>query len=337
MRTHKLFIKYLNGSDANIFRVNPLTGAVFLDGNLDAEESENYMIMIHPTDPVSGASNPELFQIRVVDINENLLPPSFPVEVNPPIVAISQAAARGAPVTTLSAHDPEGGTISYDIIGGTGYGFFDIDTSDGSITVSLPLTSVEENELTLKILADYGGRFPLTTEFRLIVVLEPDENAKPYFVAPVFLASPPESIGSEQIFTHVRAEVSGYIDSSVCYSITGGNEDGSFSINASTGAVYTSQTGNLNREIVPSYNLTITASKPGVMNTSTALLVIELTDANDFRPFFIADYNISVFENQRIGSTEPFVRVFAIDNDVGDNSQLSYFIQSSTSVPFEIF
>ena len=319
------------------FHIHPRSGAVFLDGTLDAEESEMHQLTILGADPVRGSSSQKTFNIQVVDINENSLPPTFPAEKNPSIVAISRAAAQGTLVTTITAIDTEGGTISYHIVGGTGYGYFHIGLSNGSITVSYPLTSVEDNELNLIVRADDGGRFPLTSEFRLTVVFRPDENTKPFFVAPVFYANPSESTASEEIFTHIRAEVNGYTDPSVCYSITGGNEAGMFAINASTGAVYKTLVGNLDRELVSSYNLSVTASKPGVTDTSTALLIIELADANDFRPGFVStDFNVSVFETHPVDPAQPFVRVFAIDNDSGENGRLSYSIQSSGMVPFAI-
>lgn len=321
----------------NGFRIHPRSGAVFLDGTLDAEESEMHELTILGVDPVRGSSSQRTFNIRVVDINENLLPPTFPVERNPSVVITSRAATQGTPVTTLTAIDIEGGTISYHIIGGSGYGYFHIGTSNGSIAVSYPLTSVEDDDLSLIIIADDGGHFPLTTEFRLTVVLEPDENAKPFFVTPIFYANPSESTASEEIIIHVRAEVNGYADPSICYSITDGNQAGMFAINTSTGAVYKSLVGNLDREFISSYNLTVTASKSGVDGTSTALLVIELADANDFRPRFVStNFNISVFETHAVDPAQPFVRVFAIDNDSGENGRLSYSMQSAGTVPFNI-
>ena len=323
-------------TSANKFRVHPQSGAVFLEGSLDAEESIAHELEIRALETTTSASTQRSFNIQVVDINENLLPPTFSVGINPSIVAISRAAIRGDAVTTLTAVDPEGGTVSYHIIGGSGYGLFQIDTSSGHITVVLPLMAVEYDILSLIVMADDGGRFRLTSEFTFSIVLEPDANTKPFFVAPVFYASLPESTGSEQIFTHVRAEVSGYTDTSVSYSITGGNEGENFAINASTGAVYVSLGSRLNREIVPSYNLTVTALKPGQVDSSTTLLIIELTDANDFGPEFVTDFNVSVFENHPVDSSQPFVRVFAIDSDIGNNGRLSYSIHNLTAVPFEI-
>ena len=70
------------------FQIHPISGAVFLDGALDAEESEHQLTILG-ADPVRGSSSQKTFNIQVVDINENLLPPAFPVERNPPVVAIS--------------------------------------------------------------------------------------------------------------------------------------------------------------------------------------------------------------------------------------------------------
>ena len=317
------------------FRIHPTSGAVFLDGTLNSEELDMHQLTVLGVDPATGSSSQKTFNIQVVDINENLLPPTFPVGRNPSVVVTSRAAAPGTLTATITAIDTEGGTISYHIIGGTGYGYFHVGTSNGSVTISYPLISVEDDDLSLIIRADDGGRFPLTSEFRLTVVLGPDENAKPLFVAPVFYANPSESTAPEEIFTHVRAEVNGYADPSVCYSIAGGNEAGMFAIDTSTGAVYKTLVGNLDREIVSTYSLTVNASKPGIAGISTALLIIELADANDFRPRFVStDFNVSVFET--FNPAEPFVRVFAVDNDAGENGRLSYSIQSTEMVPFEI-
>lgn len=325
--------------DTQNFRLDANSGAVFLSGDLDYEIRQSHELIVVGTNPI-GTQIQSTYTVNVMNINENLLSPVFQEENNPSIVTIVRDSQVNTIVTTLTAEDPESPlgilSISYYITGGSGYGYFTIDETTGVITTSFTLMGVEEDRLYLQVIAIDGTLHPLSTETVLTIILAPPLDSKPFFVSPVFYADQSETIDINYIITTVRAEVNGYFDASVCYSISDGNEEGLFSINASTGALY-SPFGPGAFSITQTYNLTVTASKPGVAGSSEALVVIKLNGINSFRPTFLSGiFDTSVFETYPVDPARPFLRVFARDDDLGENGRLTYTLQDMSSLPFSI-
>ncbi|XP_046560782.1 cadherin-related tumor suppressor-like [Haliotis rubra] len=100
------------------------------------------------------------------------------------------------------------------------------------------------------------------------------------------------------------------------FSIINGNNGNTFVIN-NNGVVSNRVT--LNRETVPEYNLTITASDLGTSPASTVLRVI-VTDVNDNSPVFLNSVNNRYFFNVQEGQTPPATvgSVAAVDGDQSD-------------------
>lgn len=68
--------------------------------------------------------------------------------------------------------------------------------------------------------------------------------------------------------------------------------------------------------------LTVTATDSG-RRTDTAVLTVNVTDANNFAPSFEnAPYAASVFEDAAVGTT--VVVIEATDGDVGQNAHITY-------------
>jgi len=325
----------INQVDPSIFGVNRLSGAVFLTGLLDFEAAPTHQLTILAFDHI-GTSRLKRYTIQVIDVNENTLPPLFQAD-NPPAVAVPRTTPPHSDITTLTATDGDpgpDGEVTYYVSGGTGYGYFEIDPQTGTVSTSYRLTGVQEDSLTLEITAFDRGSFPLYASYELLVILEEDPDAKPFFSLPMFIATAAEgndAIGD--IFTFVQALVNDYADPSICYSIVG-DTGGLFEMNVTSGAV--SINSALDRELTPTYNLTIQASKPGILSSSQALLVINVGNINDFTPSFLQNFDVSVFANFPVNQAQPFMKVFAMDNDLGSAGQLIYTIQNQGSLPFGI-
>ena len=321
--------------DTSFFRLDSSQGAIFLRRGLDYETTRMDSLVILAQD-IQQRNDPRvLYNIEVVDINENFLPPVFAAEDNPSAVSVSRNVAPGTDIFTLVASDPdiEQSSVMYYIVDGTGYGYFQVSLTNGTISTMFPLTGVEEDSLSLVVLAMDGGSFPSSSKYTLTMILD-SSGTKPFFTSPVLIATPFENTGVGSIFSFVQAEVGGYADSRVCYSIASGNDAGKFAIDNSTGAVLLAS-GVLDRQLVPTYNLSITASLPGMSEASTMLLIIELLDANNFSPQFPAsDYSMSIFENYPVNQS--FARIFARDDDLGENGRLVYSLQTSGTLPFAI-
>lgn len=322
---------------SNFFFVNRETGAVFLSDILDYEtERSPQTLSIIGSNPIGGSSK-STYTVNILDVNENKLPPVFDPEFNPAIVSLQRTLPLDSHVITLNATDPdEGNPITYSITGGTGTGYFVVDAFTGEITTSFSLTSVESTILTLKIRAlDDNSSFSLQSWHELTISLSQEIVSKPVFEYPVFRANPSEN--AAQVIYVIRAETNGKADASTFYAISAGNDDNTFSIDPQTGAISLATTADFDREIKPSYNVTVTASKPGIMGMSHALLVVDLQDADDFRPSFqINQFSFTVFENFPVGVNEPLIRIFAVDEDIGENGLLTYSLPNFPTYPFSI-
>lgn len=118
--------------------------------------------------------------------------------------------------------------------------------------------------------------------------------------------------------------------------IVGGNEEGVFSIHSRTGVLYTAR--HLDAESKNLYTLTVSAvehGKPSYSMQTSAKVIVNVLDINDNDPMFeLAAMDVSVGEDEPPGTS--VARVFAKDNDSGENSYISYSIANVNPVPFEI-
>ena len=321
--------------NSDLFHIDSNTSAVFLIGSLDYETTRTHVLQIMATNP-SGTSTLQTYTINVLNENENLFPPVFHPDTAS-AVSISVAAPIGAHLTRVNATDADlghDGDVRYYVTGGSGYGYFTIDRFSGEISVSYGLTSIENSHITLEILARDLGLPSLSSNFTLDVFLEPDNGAKPFFTNAMYKAFASETFAAQDsIFSSVQALVNGRPTSDTIYSIVSGNQD-KFSINASSGAVST--VGILNREDESMYTLFISASRGSTINTSHTLLAVEVADSNDHTPAFGISYDVTIFNNHPTGLANAFMRVFAIDQDAGQNSRLEYSITSGSSDTFAI-
>jgi hypothetical protein len=119
-------------------------------------------------------------------------------------------------------------------------------------------------------------------------------------------------------------------DNSEGTNITYASSDGFFSVHPLTGVV--SSIAPLDAELLPVYELTVTASDndEGVSLTSSALVLINITDINDVTPVFNQSiYSVSTREDAPVGFT--LLTVSATDGDVSEaNSGVAYAIDAST-------
>ena len=320
--------------ESSLFEIDSNSSAVFLTGSFDFETLQSHDLIIRATNP-SGTATQHSYTLTVLNENENIYPPKFSPN-SAPAVSVSIAAPIGAHLLSVNASDADtgpAGEVRYYITGGSGYGYFTIDQLQGEISVRYPLTGIEASELALEILARDLGNPPLSSAYSLLVFLEPDSGAKPFFTEAQFTAFALETFSSE-IFTSVRALVDSQLTSDITYSIESGNEGGKFMMNSSSGAIST--TGTLNREAESMYTLYVSASRGSEINTSHAIVAIEVADRNDHTPSFPVSFDVTIFNNHPTGLENSFMRVFAIDEDEGDNSRLEYSLTSDTSGNFAI-
>ncbi|XP_068423405.1 cadherin-23 isoform X3 [Clinocottus analis] len=113
--------------------------------------------------------------------------------------------------------------------------------------------------------------------------------------------------------------------------VTGGNQDGKFSVGFRDGVVRT--VVSLDRETQAAYTLVVEAidnGPAGSRRTGTATVFVEVQDVNDNRPIFLQNsYETSVLEN--VPRRTSILQVKATDADQGENGRVLYRILTGNS------
>lgn len=259
--------------------------------------------------------------LTVTDVNDN--DPYFEPKNYEAI--ISEDDPPGTPVAAVSATDPdEDARIHYEITGGNTRGRFSISSQNGRglITIAQPLDYKQEKRFVLTVTAsDNGGR----TDTALVYVNVSDANN----FSPVFENAPYSVSVFEDAPIGVTVLVVSATDSDVgknaqiTYSLADNGEQAinEFTINPQTGAITTTKA--LDREIISSYLLTVTARDGGIPPLSdTTDVEISVTDVNDNAPVFVSSqYVASIPEDILVGTS--VVRIVATDADTDLNGRVS--------------
>jgi hypothetical protein len=115
--------------------------------------------------------------------------------------------------------------------------------------------------------------------------------------------------------------------------LAGGNDDGRFYIDSSTGRLSCSP---LDRELVAAYNLSITAVDNGCPALSSVTIIgVVVVDDNDNDPIFQqVYYSASVPENSPVGTT--VLTLLALDLDEGLNGNVTYSLSNAADGVFDV-
>lgn len=263
-----------SGNTDNIFAINSSTGAITIANNPNYELGASYNLTIRATDNGTGALfDSEVVTINITDVNE------APVLGAAGPFTIAENTAAGTLVTTMSATDDDGHTITYSITGGNGAGVFAINSSTGAITLATSPNYEAGTAYNLTITATDNGTGALTdteivtvniTNVNETPVLNPGgpftvtENAANNTLVGTMTASDPDAA------------------TTLTYSITAGDTRGVFSINNS-GEIRVARNIYLDYELAPTYTLTVRVSD-GTLTASRSV-VINLSNVNEAPSF----------------------------------------------------
>ncbi|KAF4800332.1 cadherin-23-like protein [Turdus rufiventris] len=291
------------------YTINSTTGKIRTSGVLLDRENPNAQeaqlmrrIVVSVTDcgrpPLRATSSATVF-VNLLDLNDN--DPTFQ---NLPFVAeIAEGLPAGSSVFQVVAIDlDEGpnGQVSYRMQVGMPRMDFLINSTSGLVTSTAVLDRERIPEYYLRVVAsDAGAPAKSSTSTLTVKVLDVnDEN--PTFYPAVYNVSLPEDVARD--FKVVRLNCTDAdigLNAELSYFITGGNQDGKFSVGFRDGVVRT--VVSLDRETVASYTLILEAidnGPTGNRRTGTATVFVTVLDVNDNRPIFLqSSYEVSVPED----------------------------------------
>ncbi|XP_036933386.1 protocadherin gamma-A4-like isoform X22 [Acanthopagrus latus] len=296
-----------------------------LNRELDREEQQELRLLLTALDGGSPQrTGTSTVHVTVLDANDNA--PVFSQTVYE--ASLPENSPLDTTVVTVAATDADeglNGEVTYEIsrISETGRRAFVLNHTTGEIKVIGPLDFEKESVYEMRINAKDG--YGLTSDSKVVIEIS-DVNDNPPEINVKSLNNPiPENVspGTEVGIINVQdrdSESNGQVRCSI-------QQGAPFKLVPSIKNYYSLvTTGQLDRELVSDYNITITATDEGSPPLSSSKSVqLSVADINDNPPVFEdQSYSAYVSENNKPGST--LCSVTARDPDWRQNGTVIYSV-----------
>ncbi|XP_036985754.2 protocadherin Fat 4 isoform X1 [Artibeus jamaicensis] len=304
-----------------LFFLNPVTGVFNLTRTLDYEAQQYYVLTVRAEDGGGQLTTIRVY-FNVLDVNDN--PPLF--SLSSYSTSLMEDLPPGSTVLVFNVTDADDGInsqLAYSIASGDSLGQFAVDKS-GVLTVLKALDRESQSFYNLVVQVQDlpplpAPRFTSTAQVS-IILLDVNDNP-PTFLSPKLTYIPENTPIDTVVFKAQATDPDSGPNSYIEYTLLNplGNK---FSIGTIDGEVRL--TGELDREEVSNYTLTVVATDKGhpSLSSSTEVVVMVL-DINDNSPVFAqALYRVEINENTLTGTD--IMQVHAADGDEGTNGQVRY-------------
>ncbi|KAL7400452.1 hypothetical protein ABVT39_012542 [Epinephelus coioides] len=321
-------LRVVGGDEEDVFFINT-AGSLCLNSELDRERQSLYNLTVTASDcaqPLSLQFTSTAHAIVVVDdVNDNA-----PLFVSAKIVGIAEDTALHSVIMTVHAEDKDTGSNAEVLyyLNNTSGGVFSIDNRSGQIYLEEPLDREQVDTLTVTVTAADKGSPRMATTMNFTVHIEDANDHDPEFSQSTYSLTVREDIPRGTSLLQVLAlDRDIGTNGQVRYILT---QTSPFVVDGVRGVVTVMD--KLDRERDSNYTLTVTAVDQGnIPRSATAAVSVTVLDVNDFAPVFTPPlYSIYVMENEEDPSHLTH-QVSALDEDLGVNSQLTYFIQKGNS------
>ncbi|MBN3295144.1 CELR2 protein, partial [Amia calva] len=316
----------MSGNTRGQFYIDAQTGKVDAVSQLDYEANKEYTLRIRAQDggrpPLSNISG--LVTVQVLDINDNA-----PIFVSTPFPAtVLENVPLGYSVLHIQAIDADSGDnarLEYRLLD-VSPGFpFAINNSTGWIVVAAELDRETVDFYSFGVEArDQGSPAMSSSASVSMTILDVNDN-NPEFTQKSYSVRLNEDAAVGSSVVTVSA-VDRDVNSVVTYQIASGNTRNRFSITSQSGGGLVTLALPLDYKLERQYALSITASDG--TRSDTAQVFVNVTDANTHRPVFQSShYTVNINEDRPVGTT--VVVISATDEDTGENSRITYFMEDS--------
>ncbi|XP_065192145.1 uncharacterized protein LOC135823227 isoform X2 [Sycon ciliatum] len=323
------FALIATATDPAPFSVDPKSGLVSVNGILDRETVDIYNLTVTITDSgVPPLSTVSRLEVTIADVNDS--PPKF---VNASYNAtITENTAGGTVVARVHAVDPDIGDnslVTYSITAGNSAGRFAVSASSGVVHTVKALDREQQEVYRLTVVANNSASSAPATDTVIvtIAVLDLNDN-RPHLPSVLPTVHINETLTVGDIVGYVP-----YVDGDkgpngrVTFSIAGGNDEGLFRVESSTGAILLQ--GNVDAETRDLYSVYIhmyDGGSPALSGSGSLYLMVQ--DANDNPPVFSPQTYRQTIQSVRTQGDDAFI-VKAVDADA--SSQLHYTVTGGTA------
>ncbi|XP_076252739.1 cadherin-related tumor suppressor fat isoform X2 [Rhynchophorus ferrugineus] len=324
----------LTGEHAYNFTINEDTGVIRALYDLQRSSTKVFNLEIEAKDGGNPARRASA-ELRVYLKSDDLFPRwSTPSKTH---FILSENVEEGKVFARLKATSPKkgpSGDVKFAIAGGNVGDSLKIDRNSGELQIAgkgLDYETAKTYEVWVE--AQDSDIPPLRSVIRLTINVT-DYNDNPpvmknqLYNASVMEEETPPLLVAQVTATDMDSEENGVITYRLLDDF-----DESFEIDPNNGEIYTQ--ARLDREDIPSYELTVVAVDQGVPQlTGTATVLVTVQDKNDNPPRFTRLFSVNVTENAEIGSF--VIRVTSSDQDIGDNAKATYSFTENPGDKFKI-
>lgn len=322
------------GNSEGAFAIDAASGEITVanSSKLDYETIKRFTLTVQVSDGLNTVDTSVVIDLR----NEN---DNIPI-LNDTVFRVDENAAIGTVVGAISGLDADGDLLQYQIIGGNEAGAFTIHPVTGEIVVTNSSLLDFETKTTYSLLVQASDEIvpvtlspyalitslfansPIDSDIATITINVTDLNDnRP--VPQGFSATIDENTVNGTIVGNVTA-TDADAGSQFTYSITAGNSEGAFAIDATSGEVTVANTSKLDYETIKNFTLTVQVSDGS--NTEDTTVTIELSNLND-NPPLIEDDVFNIEENAANGTL-----VGSVTGSDADGDSLSYSIISGNEL-----
>ena len=316
--------------DSDVFTVDMSTGEISTNQGLNRENISQYVVTVTATDDGDAPLETNVsVTIDIYDVNDNS--PVFPAI--PTSFRISETLDVGAHVATISASDAdEAGTenseISFNITGGSGAEYFDLDPTSGNLTLASSLDYEMNTSFELVIEAYDGGIPTLRSNKTFTIRIRNEDDNEPLFVKQQYSFSIDENNHINDLIGQVQAKDLDPHNRTIGYAIS---ESSLFAIDRTSGNITARLVYDLeNLQSDGVYELMVyTFYQDGAsVETDMAMVTITIRDIDEFSTVLSTVDNIEIFEN---GNVSEIVRVVQA-SDADANSSLRYSLSITENI-----
>ncbi|HEX5068161.1 MAG TPA: cadherin repeat domain-containing protein, partial [Myxococcota bacterium] len=305
----------LAGNTGGAFALDPTTGQITVanPAALDFETTPSFTLTVQVTD-AGGLTDTATITVDLNDANE--VP-----DLADAVFALAENSAAGIVVGSVAATDPDAGsTFTYSILAGNSGGAFALDPTTGQLTVANPTALDFETTpsftLTVQV-TDSGG----LTDNATITVNLTNVNEAPVLNDAAFSVAENSAAGTAVATLAATDPDAG---ETFTYSILGGNTNGAFALDPTTGQLTVANPAALDFETTPTFSLAVQVTDAGGL-ADTAAIAVDLTNANEAPS--LAGASFAIDENSIAGTWVGSLA--ATDPDAGET--FSYAILSGNS------
>ncbi|KAM7399062.1 hypothetical protein PAMP_018355 [Pampus punctatissimus] len=319
-----LNLRVVSGDEEKMFFITP-TGSLCVNTELDRERQSSYNLTVTANDCAQPLSlqftSTTHVKVVVEDVNDNA-----PWFVSAKSVSVPEDTALHSIVMTVHAEDADigsNGEVLY-YLNNTSGGIFSIDNKNGKIYLEEELDREQLDILIITITTADKGSPRMATTINLTINVEDANDHDPEFLQSIYSLTVREDVARGTSLLQVQAHDQDIgTNGQVRYLLT---QASPFVVDTVRGVITVMD--KLDREKDSNYTLIIAAIDQGdIPRSATAVISVTVLDVNDFTPFFSPEtLIIHVMENEEDLSQLTY-QVSALDEDVGINNQLTYFIE----------